>query len=117
MIRKSVQRFSLRRTRSVCAEITLIQNAKARKLDVELKAAAPSELIVEINRDAWPKAGQVTFSNGLTTFGYESWILKPGETRRVFQNLPSGRFAIQLSTPYRSVGANRLESEKHAMAR
>jgi hypothetical protein len=91
-----------------------IQNAKAGKVDVELKAAAPSELIVEIDREAWPKAGQVTVSSGLTTFGYESWIMKAGESRRVFPNLPSGQFSIQLSTPFRSAGASRLESDELA---
>jgi len=89
-----------------------IDDAKDGKVSVELKAEAPVELTVEVDREAWPKAGQVLISGGEVTFSYESWVLKPGETSHVFRNLPAGRYVVTLSTPYRRLDGSRLETDE-----
>ena len=89
-----------------------IDDAKDGKVGVELKAEAPVELTVEVDREAWPKAGQVMINGGEVIFNYESWVLKPGETSHVFRNLPAGRYVVTLSTPYRRLDASRLETDE-----
>lgn len=92
-------------------QVVAIDKADGGKVSLELKAAAPAELEIVIDRTAWPTAGHVLVHGSRATLGHEQWTMREGETQRRFENLPAGEVWVVLSTPFRRVGASNLDSE------
>ena len=62
-------------------------------------AAAAGRLIVEIDRQAWPHAGQVYVGGpGPLWLRVEPWTVEPGQSRHTFENLPAGTARVSLAT-------------------
>src|SRR5262249_38304061 len=53
-------------------QVVAIEKADGGKVSLELKASAPAELEIHIDRTVWPTAGYVSVNGSTSTSGYES---------------------------------------------
>jgi Carboxypeptidase regulatory-like domain len=80
-------------------------------MELRLQARAAARLIVEVDRNVWPKAGQVQLSGDQGTFDYKLSTLRPGESKVTFDDLPPGTFQLFLQSPFRALGGGRLTND------
>jgi hypothetical protein len=74
-----------------------------------VQAVAPARIVVEVDRKAWPMAGQVQlFGESRTLFGFgDRYEAIAGEQHRfIFDNLPAGRVGVLLNDSGRDLGDN-----------
>jgi hypothetical protein len=76
--------------------------------EFDFRAKAPARLVIEVDREAWPKAAQITISASLPTLDYQIRNLPAGESTVTFDDLPPGNFQINLQNAGHNMGGNRL---------
>jgi hypothetical protein len=77
-----------------------------------VQAVAPARIVVEIDRKAWPKAGQVQlFGQSRALFGFgDRYEAIAGEKHRfTFDDLPAGQVSVLLNDSGRDLGNNSIQ--------
>ena len=80
--------------------------SQAREFD--FRAKAPARLVIEVDRQAWPKAAQISIFASQPTLDYQIRNLRAGESTVTFDDLPPGTFQISLQNAGHNMGGNRL---------
>jgi hypothetical protein len=76
--------------------------------EFDFRAKSPARLVIEVDREAWPKAAQITISASLPTLDYQIHNLRAGESTVTLDDLPPGNFQVFLQNAGHNMGGGRL---------
>jgi hypothetical protein len=76
--------------------------------EFDFRAKAPARLVIEVDRQAWPKAAQISIFASQPTLDYRIQNLRAADSRVTFDDLPAGTFQINLQNAGHNMGGNRL---------
>jgi Carboxypeptidase regulatory-like domain len=82
----------------------------SKPMELRLHAQPGARLVVEIDRQVWPKAAQVHLSGRSSTFDYKMSSLRNGDSKLTFDDLPAGTFHLILEAPFTHLGGGRLQT-------
>jgi hypothetical protein len=76
--------------------------------EFDFRGKAPARLVIEVDRQAWPKAAQIMINAHQPTLDYRSLSLRAGDSTVTFDDLPPGNFQVDLQNAGRELGGGRL---------
>ena len=78
-------------------------------MNFNFRGKAAARLVIEVDREAWPKAAEISIFAQQPTLDYRIGNLKPGESKITLDDLPPGTFNVALQNAGRELGGGRIQ--------